>query len=160
MKCFLLILFTALSYGINAQTGGTVRGFVFDKTTGEPMANREMYLGNNYFCFTNTSGLYSFVNIAPGNYVLKAKTGDYDSTTVNVTIVEGKVLEQNIYAYTPLKFDSSISYRTTKPIYIDGVELQKIKPIKMSRKMRKQYMATTSFPHKYKRQPKHKLIGQ
>ena len=60
-------LFTA-----NAQNNGTVRGFVYDKATGEPVLFTNVYLkGTTLGAATDVNGYYSITKIPAGNYVIE-----------------------------------------------------------------------------------------
>ena len=89
-------------FAANAQTPsttGTVRGFIYDKKTGEPAPFVSVFLkGTTFGISSDINGLYSITNVPPGAYVLAAKGLDYDSTFVNITVKANSITAQNLYA--------------------------------------------------------------
>ncbi len=74
-----------------------IRGFVYNKKTGEtvPFANvylRETYQGVN----SDEEGLYVLTKINPGTYTLVAKAIGYDSSVINIQLIAGKLYTKNI----------------------------------------------------------------
>ncbi|UPT68324.1 MAG: TonB-dependent receptor [Sphingobacteriales bacterium JAD_PAG50586_3] len=106
MKFRILALVAAVlglvSFSANAQTPsatGTVRGFIYDKKTGEPAPFVGVFLkGTTFGISSDINGLYSITNVPPGAYVLAAKGLDYDSTFVNITVKANSITAQNLYA--------------------------------------------------------------
>ena len=90
------------AFAANAQTPsttGTVRGFIYDKKTGEPAPFVSVFLkGTTFGISSDINGLYSITNVPPGAYVLAAKGLDYDSTFVNITVKANSITAQNLYA--------------------------------------------------------------
>jgi hypothetical protein len=89
--------------GVNAQVAppstGTVRGFVYDKKTGEPAPFVSVFLkGTTLGVSTDINGLFSINAVPAGNYTLAAKGLDYDSTFHSITVKAGAITTQNIYA--------------------------------------------------------------
>ncbi len=100
MKKFLLV-FTALFLAFigiaSAQKGGTLRGNIFDKATGEPMLFTTVLLrGTTIGTVTDENGFYSIGNIPVGNYVLVVSSIGYDSVAVDVVIKEGAITTQKV----------------------------------------------------------------
>ncbi|MDP3927982.1 MAG: TonB-dependent receptor [Bacteroidota bacterium] len=90
----LFSLFTTLSF---AQTG-EIRGFVFDKETGEPMiftnvVIKELLVGKN----TDENGFYSLSKVKPGNYTLMSFGLGYDSAFAKITVKPGGIITQNLF---------------------------------------------------------------
>jgi hypothetical protein len=89
-------------FAANAQTPsttGTVRGFIYDKKTGEPAPFVSVFLkGTTFGISSDINGLYSITNVPPGAYVLAAKGLDYDSAFVNITVKANSITSQNLYA--------------------------------------------------------------
>lgn len=53
--------------------------------------------GTEYGASTDENGLYNIVKVKPGNYQLVCQSLGYDTFKVNITIVAGKILSQNIF---------------------------------------------------------------
>ena len=89
---FLLFIVTA-SF---SQTG-TVRGFVYDKETGEPILFTNVLLkGTTYGVATDVNGYYSITNIPPGNYKLITTSIGYDSAIVDITVRTAEILTKTL----------------------------------------------------------------
>ncbi|MFN3446031.1 MAG: TonB-dependent receptor, partial [Bacteroidia bacterium] len=81
-----------------AQTG-EVRGFIYDKKTGEPLIFttvfiQELMIGKQ----TDINGFYALSKLKEGTYTLKCAVIGYDTATAKITIVAGKITTQNLYA--------------------------------------------------------------
>lgn len=89
---YLLFLVTA-SF---SQTG-TVRGFVYDKETGEPILFTNVLLkGTTYGVATDVNGYYSITNVPPGNYKLITTSIGYDSAIVDITVRTAEILTKTL----------------------------------------------------------------
>lgn len=88
---FLLPLFTA------AQTG-TIRGFVYEEGSGEPVIFTNVYLqGTTYGSATDVNGYYSITKIAPGDYTLMVTYLGYDTLRKAVTVKKDQILSESLY---------------------------------------------------------------
>ncbi len=100
MKKIILAVFTLfvlICSTASAQKGGSLRGNVFDKNTGEPMIFSTVILqGTIIGTTTDVDGFYSIGNIPPGNYKMVVTSIGYDSTAVNVIIKEGAITTQRV----------------------------------------------------------------
>jgi hypothetical protein len=81
-----------------AQTG-EVRGFVYDKKTGEPLIFttvfiQELMTGKQ----TDINGFYALSKLKEGYYTLKCAVIGYDTAVAKITISSGKITTQNLYA--------------------------------------------------------------
>ena len=86
MKNQLLLLALVLfSTALFAQKGGTIRGNVYDKNTGEPIIYGTVFLrGTTIGTNTNEDGFYSIGGVPEGEYTVVATYVGYDSATVDV----------------------------------------------------------------------------
>jgi hypothetical protein len=92
-----LLLFTAHNLTVNAQNG-EVRGFVYDKESGEPIIYTPVYILQTMSgASTDINGFYAISKVRPGNYTLRCYALGYDSIKLNITIQEGRITNQNIY---------------------------------------------------------------
>ena len=72
LKGILLLLFACILNYTHAQTGGTIRGNVYDEDTGEPVIYGNVLLeGTNYGANTDFDGFFSIGNLPAGDYTLK-----------------------------------------------------------------------------------------
>lgn len=93
---FLLVIFPQ-TY---AQTG-QIRGFVYDKSNGEPIIFTNVYLkGTSYGASTDVNGYYVISKIPEGNYLLLVTAVGYDSLKMDVSITKGSLLTKNLYIST------------------------------------------------------------
>lgn len=93
---FCLVLGPLLS-DVHAQTG-EVRGFVYDKKTGEPVIFtnvilREIMMGKP----TDINGFYSLTKVKPGEYTLFCWGVGYDTAKVKIEIRSGHITSQNLF---------------------------------------------------------------
>ena len=86
-------LFTTLSY---SQTGN-IRGFIYEKNSGEPIMFCNVTLqGTTIGASTDINGMYNISNVSAGNYILMVTYIGYDTSTVNITLKQGKIITQNL----------------------------------------------------------------
>jgi len=80
-----------------AQTG-TVRGFVYEKKTGEPMSYVLVILkGAELGVQTDVNGYFSIPSVAPGSYELTTTTLGYDTASITVNVVADDIVTQKLY---------------------------------------------------------------
>jgi len=96
-KIILTLVFTVTCLQLFAQTG-TIRGFVYDKTTDEPVIFTNVYLkGTNYGTSTDVNGFYSISKVPVGNYTLMSTSIGYDTASVELALKKNKILNQKLY---------------------------------------------------------------
>lgn len=88
---YLLLLLTFLcSSDIFAQNGATIRGNVYDETTGEPIIYGTVALeGTDFGTSTDFDGFFSFGNVPPGQYKVVVSYIGYASAEYEVTVQNG-----------------------------------------------------------------------
>lgn len=93
---FLLLLgFASLSFG---QIGGTVRGNVLDKNSGEPILFGTVLLeGTDFGTSTDYEGFFSFGKVPPGNYQLVVSYLGYDSFSLDIVVKNGSNIYERIF---------------------------------------------------------------
>lgn len=99
MRHFFLsaILIIFYSTALSAQNGGTVRGNMFDKETGEPIIYGTVQLEDTDFgTSTDFEGFFSFGNVPPGQYKLVASYVGYSSITIDVSVKNGSNIYERI----------------------------------------------------------------
>jgi CarboxypepD_reg-like domain/TonB-dependent Receptor Plug Domain len=90
-----LLFFMAMS--LKAQSGATVRGYVFDKENGEPVMFTNVFLkGSEYGTLTDQTGFYNISGIKPGTYTLMATGISYDTSSMQITLKRGEIVNQQI----------------------------------------------------------------
>lgn len=86
-----------LSLGAFSQTG-TIRGNIYDKTTGEPIIYCNIQVdGTSHGATTDLDGFFVISKVPVGQHRLVTTYIGYDSTTVSVKVNEGSVVYQAIY---------------------------------------------------------------
>lgn len=96
-KLFLLtVLLTSAALAF-AQKGG-VRGNVYEKSNGSPVASAIVSLeGSGQGAVTDFDGFYSISEVKPGDYKLVVRYVGYDSIAQDISIQANKVVNQAFY---------------------------------------------------------------
>lgn len=94
----LSIISISSAYAQQASNTGDIRGFVYDKKTGEPIIFTNVFLdGTTIGVATDVNGFYSLTKLKPGNYKLVSTGIGYDTVKMSVTIKSGSKLTQNLF---------------------------------------------------------------
>jgi hypothetical protein len=89
----LLFLISQMAFAQDAA----IRGFVYDKESGEPVIFANVLLkGTSFGVTTDANGYYSLTKIAPGSYELVVSTIEYKIFSESITIDKGKIISRNI----------------------------------------------------------------
>ena len=92
----IIILIASCSFSL-AQNTGTIRGFVYDGETGEPMIFTNVYLeGTNYGAQTDVNGYYSMSKIPTGSYTLASSFVGYDTAHVQIDLGKDQILTEKL----------------------------------------------------------------
>lgn len=93
---FLVAVFLLVSSLIYGQTG-SIRGFIYDKSNGEPIIFCNIFLkGTQYGAATDVNGYYNISKIKPGTYTLIVRYLGYDSLTVTVSVKANEIVNKNL----------------------------------------------------------------
>ncbi len=93
----LLLLLTLLTAGAWAQTG-VVRGFVYDKKTGEPVIYTNVYLdGTSFGIATDVNGYFSITKVTPGKYKLTVYSLGHDKFQEDIEVFADKILNKKVF---------------------------------------------------------------
>ncbi|MBI1306088.1 MAG: TonB-dependent receptor plug domain-containing protein [Bacteroidetes bacterium] len=96
LKILLLLLFTTTGFAL-AQSG-EIRGFVYDQSTGEPIAYASVLMDDNSgWALSDDNGYYSFKDLKAGTYAFHAQTLGYDTVYTRITIKSGDIKSFNFY---------------------------------------------------------------
>jgi hypothetical protein len=88
-----ILLFTSTVF---AQSGN-IRGFVYEKSSGEPIMFCNVILkGTTIGASTDINGMYNISKVKAGDYTLMVTYIGYDTSSVNITLKSGKILTQNL----------------------------------------------------------------
>ena len=95
------LLFTLLIVSITVSVFGqtaTVRGFVYDKQSGEPIIFTNVYLKDTqHGASTDVNGYYSITKIKPGDYELVVTTLGYEEYSEKITLKKGQILNRKLF---------------------------------------------------------------
>ena len=88
----LLFLLAFLPTLLMAQTG-TIRGFVYDKQTGEPIIFTNVILkGTTIGAATDVNGYYSISKVTPGSYTLQVTFLGYDTAQKAISVTRDQII--------------------------------------------------------------------
>ncbi|MEJ5352176.1 MAG: carboxypeptidase-like regulatory domain-containing protein [Melioribacteraceae bacterium] len=94
--CMMILLIFGQS--IIAQNRGSIRGFVYDKDTKEPLPGANVLIkGTSLGAACNLDGEYIIRNIPVGKHTITVSYIGYESQTIDVEIQANKTLLQNFY---------------------------------------------------------------
>ncbi|MDR2084783.1 MAG: TonB-dependent receptor [Bacteroidales bacterium] len=99
-KVRLLILFTLFFSLINilVSQNATVRGFVYEETTGEPVIFTNVYLHKTTLgAATDLNGYFIISNVPPGDYTLMITSIGYDSLRMDIKLKAGEFKDTKLY---------------------------------------------------------------
>ncbi|GAB4376571.1 MAG: carboxypeptidase regulatory-like domain-containing protein [Salibacteraceae bacterium] len=89
-----LLLFTFSGW----SQSGTVRGFVYDKESGEPLIFVNVFLkGTQIGTSTDVNGYYSISKIPPGEYTLTVSALGYASFEKEIRVRAGEILNERLF---------------------------------------------------------------
>lgn len=96
MRILLPLLSILIATIASAQTGN-IRGFVYDKESGEPVIFCNVFLkGTTIGAATDINGMYNISKVNPGDYTLVVTYIGYDTTEVKISLQKGKIISQNL----------------------------------------------------------------
>ncbi len=114
MKKVLFLLFITITTLVSAQTG-SIRGFVYDKQTGEPMMLTNVMLENTMIgTTTDVNGYFVLSKVKVGNYNVKVTSLGYETEIISIKVEKNKV--------HALKIDLSPAATELDAIEIRGVQ--------------------------------------
>ena len=99
VKKLFLISFSFLLFQFGFSQSTNIRGFVYDKETGEPLSFITVFLqGTNYGVQTNVDGFFSLTQINAGTYTIRVQTIDHDSSFAEtVTVKSGEIVNKKLF---------------------------------------------------------------
>ncbi|MCD6062676.1 MAG: TonB-dependent receptor plug [Flavipsychrobacter sp.] len=92
-------LLLCLSFGAYAQTDNAIiKGFVYDRSSGEPMIFTNVVLtGTQFAVQTDVNGYFSFTQIPEGSYTLFTTVMGYDTSRISITVKPGDLITKKIF---------------------------------------------------------------
>ncbi len=98
MKRFLLSLLFLTSIFYSFSQTGTIKGFVFDKKSGEPIIFTNVYLyKTTYGSATDVNGYFIITKVPAGDYTLMVTYLGYDTLQVPVSLQADGVISKQLY---------------------------------------------------------------
>lgn len=97
MKKLLILIFTIVTTLVSAQTTGSLRGFVYDRETGEPMMFSNVILENTQIgTTTDVNGYFVLSKIKAGTYNIKVTSLGYETYTESIKVEKNRVVALKI----------------------------------------------------------------
>lgn len=92
-----IIILMATISSLFAQDG-VIRGFIYEKETGEPVIFTNVYLyRTSYGAATDVNGYFTISKIPAGNYTLMVTYMGYDTVREPITIKQGQVVTKKLF---------------------------------------------------------------
>jgi hypothetical protein len=92
-----LFFLLAFSVILSAQQT-SIRGFVYEKGSGEPVMFANVFLkGTPHGVATDINGYYNLTKLKGGTYTLMIRSMGYDSLNVTITVKDGELLTKNFH---------------------------------------------------------------
>lgn len=130
MRNFLLLLFIGLQSLVFAQSGN-IRGFVYDRQSGEPIIFTNVFLkGTQLGASTDVNGFFSITKIPNGNYTVLVTALGFDTASENVTIKSGQIVNVKLFIATKAQVLNTVEISADKEELQTEVKMsvQKITP--------------------------------
>ena len=91
-------LFLAINADDAFAQNRTIRGFVFEKETGEPVIFTNVYLkGTTYGAATDVNVYFAISQIPPGDSLLLVTYLGFDTLRMEVDVKADEIISQNLY---------------------------------------------------------------
>jgi len=109
-KTILILITTFISFTQVYSQSGIIRGFVYEKSSGEPVIFTSVYLkGTNFGAATDVNGFFSISQIPNGNYTLMITFVGYDPLREPATITSNQIITKKLYlTESSIKLDEFI----------------------------------------------------
>jgi len=96
-RFFISILLVVVAFSASAQKG-SVKGFVYEKETGEPAIFASVYLYKTTIgATTDVNGFFAITQIPPGDYIMMATFIGFDTVRLPITVGKGENLNKKMY---------------------------------------------------------------
>ncbi len=91
-------LLTLFGFQNSQAQNGTIRGFIYEKETGEPIIFTNVYLYKTSFgAASDVNGYFAITKIPPGNYTLMVTYLGYDTLRMDVNVKPDQIYTKNLY---------------------------------------------------------------
>ncbi|MCX7862576.1 MAG: TonB-dependent receptor [Bacteroidales bacterium] len=132
----IILLFIAFIFYFQGNAQSTIRGFVYDKSSGEPIMFANVLIkGTKIGTSTDVNGFFSFTKLQPGTYTLKVQFIGYDTATITVTVKDKEVITRKIYLIesSVLLQEVDVSAERTDKVEQVRISVNKITPKQIER---------------------------
>lgn len=132
------ILFTVAFIGISllSFSQATIRGFVYNKENGEPVAFSNVFLkGTSTGATTDLNGFFTINKVTPGAYTLMVTNLEFDTITEKISVKNGEILNKKFFSVkggVALK-EIEVTAEQTEKIENPNVGVQKIDPVMINK---------------------------
>lgn len=130
MRLFLFVLFLSVQSLAIAQSG-TIRGFVYDRESGEPIIFTNVFLkGTQIGASTDVNGYYSISKVEPGDYTVMVTSLGYDTASEDISLKNGQILNVKLFIATQAQVLGTVEINADKAEAQTEVKMsvQKITP--------------------------------
>jgi len=131
-RLFLLLFLFLITFFTFSQTTGTIKGFIYDKASGEPVPFSNVYFkGTTIGANSDLNGYFSITRIPPGDYTLLVTNLDFDTIQEKITIKAGDLLNKKFFATKGgVKLEEvEVTTTSTEKVENTTVAIQKIDPV-------------------------------
>jgi hypothetical protein len=98
MKRLLLAALLLLTVSFSFSQTGTIKGFVYDKASGEPIIFTNVYLyKTTYGSSTDVNGYFIITKVPQGEYTLMVTYLGYDTLRIPISMQAGAVITKQLY---------------------------------------------------------------
>ncbi|MBI5541045.1 MAG: TonB-dependent receptor [Bacteroidia bacterium] len=93
VACFFIFVFSS-----NILAQGVIRGFVYEKKSGEAVSFANVFLGGTKIGgATDVNGFFNLTKVPAGNYTLRVNFIGYDSISIQVSVKDKEIVTKKIY---------------------------------------------------------------
>jgi hypothetical protein len=94
----LLLLFLLISTTHALAQTGVIKGFVYERGSGEPVIYTNVWLlGTGYGVQTDVNGYFSITGIKPGTYTLITTQIGYDTASASISLAAGAIVNHKLF---------------------------------------------------------------
>ena len=136
MKHFFFLISLLFLTTIGIAQNATVRGFVYNKANGEPIAFSNVYLkGTTNGSSTDLNGFFTLNKIKPGPYTLMVTNLEFDTISKEITLKANEIFSTKFYAENGgVKLSEvEVTADQSEKIETPNVGVQKIDPVAINK---------------------------
>lgn len=98
MKRMIFFVFLCLITLVSFAQNGSIRGFVYEEGSGEPVIFTNVYLkGTTHGASTDVNGYFSITQVPPGNYILTITYLGFDTISEAITLKPNELITKKIF---------------------------------------------------------------